>query len=297
MAYDFLKETTYTSQLDDQARLADYLASQAAAQAGTDEETYNTDPDSYDESEYQPTVETDDQPEEVHSSDDTFNNSDDDQTASDIALLDFIFSGSSSEQNPEGAGSLLNAGTVISNNTNLDWLHRKTNNVNIDNLNPNISKYLNNLPKALQDKLVATSGNDDKHATNSRHYHNNALDLRYDQDVYNHIKNDPVAKQLGITTLDPNHGTAPHIHIQTKQYGGKYSVGGNTLYAADEEVQRLGLNNPSYDQAYFPMKGVNTFRGLDNHQPVAVTDGTKYKVLHGPKDTAQFNGNVYESKI
>jgi hypothetical protein len=84
------------------------------------------------------------------------------------------------------------------------------------------------------------------------------------------------------------------------QYGGKstkYKVDESLLYADDYETQRIGLNNPNYNTAVFNMKGINTFRGLDNHQPVMVTDGSKYKVLYGPQDTAKFNGKVYEKRL
>lgn len=85
------------------------------------------------------------------------------------------------------------------------------------------------------------------------------------------------------------------------QYGGsptKYEFGGqNTLYANTYEQQRIGLNDPNYNTAVFNTKGTNTFRGLDNYQPVMVTDGKKYQVLNGPKDTAKFNGKVYEQKM
>lgn len=77
----------------------------------------------------------------------------------------------------------------------------------------------------------------------------------------------------------------------------KKQYGGNTLYADTYEQQRIGLNDPNYNTAVFSTKGTNTFRGLDNYQPVAITDGKKYKVLHGPKDTAKFTGKVYEQKM
>lgn len=72
---------------------------------------------------------------------------------------------------------------------------------------------------------------------------------------------------------------------------------GGALYANDYRTQRIGLNNPNYSTAMFPMKGTNVFRGLDSYQPVAVTDGSKYKILYGPHDMAKFNGNVYEHKL
>lgn len=101
----------------------------------------------------------------------------------------------------------------------------------------------------------------------------------------------------GTTTYQPNGRVKPRIW----QYGGstsKYQFGGNnTLYADTYEQQRIGLNDPNYNTAVFNTKGTNTFRGLDNHQPVAITDGRKYQVLYGPKDTAKFTGKVYERKM
>lgn len=101
----------------------------------------------------------------------------------------------------------------------------------------------------------------------------------------------------GTTTYQSNGKVKPRIW----QYGGstsKYQFGGNnTLYADTYEQQRIGLNDPNYNTAVFNTKGTNTFRGLDSYEPVAVTDGSKYKVLHGPEDTAKFNGQVYEQKL
>jgi hypothetical protein len=76
-----------------------------------------------------------------------------------------------------------------------------------------------------------------------------------------------------------------------------YQNGGNTLYAETYNQQRIGLNNPNYNTGVFNTKGTNTFRGLDSYEPVMVTDGNKYKVLHGPQDTAKFTGKVYEQKM
>jgi hypothetical protein len=85
------------------------------------------------------------------------------------------------------------------------------------------------------------------------------------------------------------------------QYGGKptkYQFGGNDhLVADDYETQRIGLNDPNYNTAVFNTQGMNTFRGLDSYEPVAITDGSKYQILTGPQDTAKFNGKVYERKL
>lgn len=94
-----------------------------------------------------------------------------------------------------------------------------------------------------------------------------------------------------IIRLNNNIGGNNNTGSPEAQYGG------NTLYATDYETQRIGLNNPNFSSAYFPMTGSNMFRGLDSYQPVAVTDGKKYQILKGPKDRAKFKGAVYEHKI
>lgn len=105
------------------------------------------------------------------------------------------------------------------------WLKRKDESVNISGLSNRILSYLETLPEGIRNKLLATSGNDsDVHAPGSKHYKGGALDLRFDKDVYNYLKNDPNFKNSGLRTLDPNHGTAPHIHIEEYKMGGKYKV-------------------------------------------------------------------------
>lgn len=92
---------------------------------------------------------------------------------------------------------------------------KKNSNVNVEGLNSGIISYISTLPKNLQDKILATAGSDGKHSKNSRHYSGNAIDLRFDQEVWNHIEKDPNRQKYGITLLDPNHGTAKHIHMST----------------------------------------------------------------------------------
>lgn len=107
------------------------------------------------------------------------------------------------------------------------WLKKKDSSVNIEGLSTRLITYLESLPESLRNKLIATSGNDsDVHDPNSKHYQNKAIDLRYDSDVYNYILKDPNFKKSGLKTLDPNHGTASHIHLQEYKTGGKYAVGG-----------------------------------------------------------------------
>ena len=81
------------------------------------------------------------------------------------------------------------------------------------NLNPNLIKYIDTLPPAIQEKVLATSGNDSGHSKTSRHYHDSAIDLRYDEEVWKHIEKDPNRLKYGLTLLNPDHGSAKHIHL------------------------------------------------------------------------------------
>ena len=89
----------------------------------------------------------------------------------------------------------------------------KDNSVNIKNLNNNLTSYLNTLEPEYQKLILATAGSDGEHAKNGRHYNNNAVDLRMNQDLYNRIEKDPLRLKYGLTLINPNHGTAPHIHL------------------------------------------------------------------------------------
>lgn len=126
--------------------------------------------------------------------------------------------------------------------------------------------------------------------------------------------NDPVryanfiAKQLGITVNTPisKIDTDKWANAIEKMEGNKSGnnpgnlrrqSGGRATIATTPESQFVGLNVDGLDELILPLSGKNTIRGLDNYQPVAVTDGFKYKVLMGPEDTEQFNGTVYEKRL
>jgi hypothetical protein len=83
-----------------------------------------------------------------------------------------------------------------------------------------------------------------------------------------------------------------HIHVSYKK---KYQAGG---YAQTLEQQHEGLNNPTYNQMFFPMQGTNTFRGLDNGQPVLLQDETgKKKILRNKYQVTKMTGNVNEVRL
>lgn len=105
------------------------------------------------------------------------------------------------------------------------WLKKKDNSVNLEGMSGRILSYLETLPESLRDRLLATSGNDsDVHTKGSKHYKGSAIDLRLDKDVYEYLKNDPNFSKSGLKVLDPNHGTAPHLHIEEYRMGGKYKT-------------------------------------------------------------------------
>ena len=134
----------------------------------------------------------------------------------------------------------------------LEWLQTKDNSVNISNTSSKLAKYLNSLPIEIKKELLATSGNDsDVHSENSRHYKGEALDFRFNDKVYNYMVNDPLFKSMNLSIPNPNHGTAKHIHLEERAYGGdgngrKFVDSVNTANKDKNFIQRMyGNNNPT----------------------------------------------------
>jgi len=84
-------------------------------------------------------------------------------------------------------------------------------------LDQDVISYLDSLPTELQRKVRVTSVAGDKHATNSRHYKHQAIDLGYDEDLFNYIGQD--VNRKNVILINPNHGTGKHLHI-SKRTGG-----------------------------------------------------------------------------
>jgi hypothetical protein len=95
--------------------------------------------------------------------------------------------------------------------------------------------------------------------------------------------------------VDKKHYNSPRFISPQKPDIAKLKRGG---IASTPAQQYQGLNDTKYNQLLFPMQGFNTFRGLDNGQPVMIEDmlGQK-RVLKGKYDTAQFYGAVKETRI
>lgn len=100
------------------------------------------------------------------------------------------------------------------------WL-KKYDNIDLSRMDPKILSYLGSLPEELQKEIKVTSANDEKHSKGSYHYQNRAIDLAYNERLYNHIARDPNRHMAKLTLINPNHGTAPHIHLSLANPGGK----------------------------------------------------------------------------
>lgn len=285
MPYDFLQTTTIEPQLEEQQRLMDMLTSQAAAQQqdnNNPQDLQEIQDQDLSDLEEQDETSPDNEHEELTDSEanamatDThdFENQDVDET--DYQLMGYLMgdSGQEAPQRQYGGGSLANASTVYSQQTGVDWLRDRTNNIKFQNLNKNASRY--QLPQQQEKE-------DDYNSV-----HNQATQF---------IQNDPIAQRMGIDVMKKGGKKSGAYNVDYKTGGNRYQFGGKTLFADDYATLRQGLNNDNYQRAVLKLAGTNTIRGLDNQQPVAVTDGSKYKVLHGPKDTAQFKGNVYEKRL
>jgi hypothetical protein len=93
----------------------------------------------------------------------------------------------------------------------------------------------------------------------------------------------------------PYNGSNPHTNHFHVSYKRKMQSGG---VAITPEQQYQGLNDPKYNKLLFPNEGMNTFRGLDNGQPVLLQDQLgNQKVLKGKYDVANFYGNVIEHRL
>ena len=93
----------------------------------------------------------------------------------------------------------------------------KSDKVDVSYLNSQLINYLNTLPDHLKAKITATSGRElteKSHVPGSKHYQGDAVDLRYYDDLYNYMKNDPLLEEYGLGLLNPNHGTAKHIDLR-----------------------------------------------------------------------------------
>lgn len=145
----------------------------------------------------------------------------------------------------------------------------KSKGVNYEGVTSQIKDYLSSLPEEYRSKIVITSGADGTHAKNSRHYRGEAVDLRYDQGLHEYIAR--TAGEFGLKTINPNHGTAPHTHLQVMQMGG-FNIGDwqdpyamfiqNSIQNGMSNLGTSFTNNPN---------GVAAFAGSNYQAPTTPT--------------------------
>lgn len=92
------------------------------------------------------------------------------------------------------------------------WL-TKHKDISVSGLDPKITNYLGSLPPDLQQEILITATSGGKHTKGSLHYNNRAVDLRFSEKLWDYIKSDPARHEAGLTLIDPDHGTAKHIHL------------------------------------------------------------------------------------
>ena len=132
-------------------------------------------------------------------------------------------------------------------------------------------------------------------AKKSYHLTGDAVDLRPTPGLDNFLTSPAGRKymeQQGYEIIDERNrkGHGAHWHLEPK-----YQFGG---VASTPEQQFEGLNNDAYDEMYFPLEGLNTFRGLDNGEPVLITDQLgNQQILHNNKQTAYMWGGVHETRL
>lgn len=86
-------------------------------------------------------------------------------------------------------------------------------------------------------------------------------------------------------------------NVPISKYIARHQAGGPVV-ANSSSAQFNGLNNSSFSEMIFPMEGTNTFRGLDNGDPVYLEDEEgKKEVLKGKKHTTRMTGKVYEKRL
>jgi len=275
MAYEFLNETTQDPQFAQQEQILNMLASQSAASDPNDLSNL----EEIQEHDMNDLVGIDDEQspeehEEISDADadrmatDTHDFENEELDPIDYQLMGYLMGdGSQTASQPkpqmQTGGSYSGVNTIYS-EASAPYLKNRVDNIKFASLSRPISKYKPILPT-----------NPDKQQITNR-----ATQI---------IQNDPIAQQMGVRVPTARIG-GNFLNI------GSYQTGG-TLYAETEQTLRRGLNDGNYNRAVLNLKGNNTIRGLDNQQPVSVTDGSKYRILRGPHDTDNFNGKVFEKRL
>lgn len=146
-----------------------------------------------------------------------------------------------------------------------NWL-KKHKTTPLDKLDPKIKNYLGSLPQELQNEIVITATSDGSHSKNSLHYNDRAIDLRFTDKLWNYISKDPNRHLAGLTLIDPNHGSAKHIHLSQAQ-GTQ-----NEFYGEiDPQGRRTIYNQQGWDTSILDKRSDKTNKTISPPQAVTFT--------------------------
>jgi hypothetical protein len=127
--------------------------------------------------------------------------------------------------------------------------------VNLEGVSTLFNDYFDTLPKEYQDMILITEGMDTINRANkdSKHFDGDALDLRihdksgggYNDKLYKYFLNDPNLKEMGFKMAKPDHGTAPHIHLQfdRKDEHNHNEVSNSVGAQPNDYYSYIGVNN------------------------------------------------------
>lgn len=170
------------------------------------------------------------------------------------------------------------AGTVTEDPGGFIW-QKKDPNIDTSKLNPALTAFISGLPKNLQSEVLVTDTyHSGAHSKNSRHYGNDAVDLRYSDNIYKWSltpEGSNWRKQNNITLLQPDHGTAKHLHFSFGQ-GSENKDDVSGLYGDDHE------HESDIAQWYSPTQapGLPSMAGMDLTKTTDKPEKTEDPILN-----------------
>lgn len=157
------------------------------------------------------------------------------------------------------------AGTVQNDPGGFVW-QKKDPDIDTSKLNPTLTRFISGLPKELQNEVLVTDTyHSHEHKKKSRHYDNNAIDLRFSDNIYKWSltpEGQSWRKQNNITLLDPNHGTGKHLHFS-------YGTGSENLndvsgiYKSNQEYSNTPVTQTQTQTQWYTPTQAPTIPGIE----------------------------------
>ena len=160
---------------------------------------------------------------------------------------------------------------------------KKYKTTSLSKLDPKITEYLGTLPSHLQQQYLITATSDGKHSKNSLHYTDKAVDMRYNQELWDYISKDPKRHEFGLTLLNPDHGSAKHVHLSNAKgtknewHGEIDKEGRRKVYESQgwdlnelgqKEIPKNNANNPNNTVSqYSPIEVSQVSSPIQSVQP------------------------------